>query len=107
MSISRQYRRIDTPAKTDPEAGRHNLIVQRQIEEASYEPIPDAPERKAKVAKNVMKEIAEIIEKPDARKQQVTVRLDLDVLEWLKSGEGHWQSKLNKSLRALMEASRP
>jgi uncharacterized protein (DUF4415 family) len=122
MSLSRQFKKVavekslaKAAKKTDafqpdPEVARHNLIEQRLIEEASYEPIPDTPktvERKARLARSVMEEIAEIVSKPDTRKQQVTVRLDIDVLEWLKSGEGHWQSKLNNALRRLMEAQRP
>ena len=35
-------------------------------------------------------------------KQQLTVRIDADVLEWLKSHGKGYQSRLNKILRAAM-----
>jgi uncharacterized protein (DUF4415 family) len=105
QSLARAAVKTDT-FQPDPEAGRHNLVERRLIEDASYEPLPSV-QQKVRVAKTIAKEIAEIIEKPDTRKQQVTVRLDTDIIEWLKSGEGHWQGKLNKALRALMEAQRP
>jgi uncharacterized protein (DUF4415 family) len=42
--------------------------------------------------------------KPDPGKQQVTVRLDDDVLEWFRAqGEGY-QIRINSLLRAYMEA---
>lgn len=42
-------------------------------------------------------------------KQQVTVRLDVDVLEWLKTHGKGYQTRLNRILRAAMEhqAARP
>ncbi len=40
-------------------------------------------------------------------KQQLTVRVDADVLEWLKSQGGGYQSRLNDILRnAMLGASR-
>ena len=44
--------------------------------------------------------------KPIARKQQVTLRLDTDVLQWLKSQGKGYQSRINTLLRAYMEAHR-
>jgi uncharacterized protein (DUF4415 family) len=42
--------------------------------------------------------------KPTARKAQLTLRLDSDVLEWFrKQGQGY-QTKINALLRAYMEA---
>ncbi|HZS54311.1 MAG TPA: BrnA antitoxin family protein [Bryobacteraceae bacterium] len=35
-------------------------------------------------------------------KQKVTVRLDADVLAWLKSGSGHYQTRINSTLREAM-----
>jgi uncharacterized protein (DUF4415 family) len=44
--------------------------------------------------------------KPVFRKQQVTLRIDSDVLEFLRSeGEGY-QTKINQLLRSYMDASR-
>lgn len=39
-------------------------------------------------------------------KQQLTIRLDADVLDWLKSGGKGWQTKLNYHLRQAMERER-
>lgn len=47
------------------------------------------------------------ISKADVRKGKISIRLDKDVLEWLRSGGPGWQSKINKALRAAMENSRP
>ena len=44
--------------------------------------------------------------KPVFRKQQVTLRIDSDVLEFFKSeGEGY-QTRINQLLRSYMEASK-
>ncbi len=39
-------------------------------------------------------------------KQPVTIRLDADVLEWLKQGGKGYQTKANRILRAVMEQQR-
>ncbi len=39
-------------------------------------------------------------------KQTVTIRLDADVLDWLKKGGRGYQTKVNKILRAVMEQQR-
>ncbi len=44
--------------------------------------------------------------KPIPRKRQVTLRLDADVLEWLKQQGKGYQSRINALLRAYMEAHR-
>jgi len=43
---------------------------------------------------------------PVRRKQQVTLRIDADVLEWLRSTGKGWQTRVNTLLRAYMEAER-
>ncbi|MDZ7752461.1 MAG: BrnA antitoxin family protein [Gammaproteobacteria bacterium] len=43
---------------------------------------------------------------PVARKQQVTLRIDADVLEWFKAGGTGYQSRINALLRAYFEAHR-
>ena len=40
-------------------------------------------------------------------KQQVTVRLDVDVLDWLKMHGKGYQTRLNRILRAAMEHQGP
>jgi uncharacterized protein (DUF4415 family) len=45
--------------------------------------------------------------KPVQRKEQLTLRIDSDVLEWFrKQGQGY-QTKINALLRAYMEAHKP
>ena len=39
-------------------------------------------------------------------KEQVTLRLDVDVLQWFKSKGKGYQTEINALLRAYMEASR-
>ena len=40
------------------------------------------------------------------RKQQLTIRLDTDVLAWLKSQDKGYQSRINAILRAYYDAHR-
>jgi uncharacterized protein (DUF4415 family) len=45
--------------------------------------------------------------KPVPRKEQLTLRIDSDVLEWFrKQGQGY-QTRINALLRAYMEAHKP
>lgn len=64
------------------------------------------PSRELRVAAREAAE--EIIEdmKAGTRKKAISIRIDIDVLEWLKSGGSGWQSALNKALRAQMEQSK-
>lgn len=42
------------------------------------------------------------------RKMQITTRIDADVVEWLKRGKSHYQSRLNRILRiAMLAATKP
>jgi uncharacterized protein (DUF4415 family) len=40
-------------------------------------------------------------------KQQLTIRLDADVLNWLKTQGRGYQTRINRILRAAMEGQRP
>jgi uncharacterized protein (DUF4415 family) len=40
-------------------------------------------------------------------KRQLAIRLDADVLQWLKAHSKRYQTRLNRILRAAMEASSP
>jgi len=40
-------------------------------------------------------------------KQQLTIRVDADVLEWLRAGGKGYQTRINRILRAAMESQRP
>ncbi len=70
-------------------------------EEIDFSDSPEiAPERfaRAMVRKGL---------KPVSRKEQLTLRIDSDVLEWFrKQGQGY-QTKINALLRAYMEAHKP
>jgi uncharacterized protein (DUF4415 family) len=44
--------------------------------------------------------------KPVPRKQQVTLRLDADVLEWFRARGRGYQTQINALLRAYVEAHR-
>lgn len=45
--------------------------------------------------------------KPVARKEQLTLRIDSDVLEWFRRQGQGYQTKINALLRAYMEAHKP
>ena len=40
-------------------------------------------------------------------KQQLTIRLDADVLKWLKANGRGYQTRINRILRAAMESTAP
>jgi uncharacterized protein (DUF4415 family) len=40
-------------------------------------------------------------------KEQLTIRLDADVLAWLKANGRGYQTRINRILRAAMESKRP
>lgn len=42
--------------------------------------------------------------KPAPKKQQITIRVDHDVLEWFRAQGRGYQTKINALLRAYMEA---
>lgn len=46
---------------------------------------------------------AEVSQYYRVKKQQISIRLDADVLDWLKRQPGKYQSLINKVLREFME----
>ena len=40
-------------------------------------------------------------------KKQITLRLDADMLEWFKTQDGKYQTRINQVLRRYMESHRP
>jgi uncharacterized protein (DUF4415 family) len=44
--------------------------------------------------------------KPVARKKQLTIRVDSDVLEWYRRQGSGYQTRINALLRAYMQAHR-
>lgn len=90
--------------------------------QATIQRVRDNPELYAKLTPKIEKlyqEIATIhptvnpaleaaieeIGKAGVKKFKTSIRLDMDVYEWLQSESG-WQGRLNKALRAMMEASK-
>ncbi len=45
--------------------------------------------------------------KPVQRKEQLTLRIDSDVLEWFRKQGRGYQTRINQLLRAYMEAHKP
>ena len=43
--------------------------------------------------------------KSNTDKVKITVRLDADVLSWLKEQGGHYQRRINRILRTVMQSS--
>ena len=41
-----------------------------------------------------------------SRKQAISLRLDADVLDWLRRGGDGWQTRINRILRERMDADR-
>lgn len=67
-----------------------------QDEDIDYSDIPELDENFFKTARVVV----------PPRKKQLTIRLDSDVLEWLKGQGRGYHSRINAILRAYYEAHR-
>lgn len=74
---------------------RLDRLKDRDIDYSDIPPLDDAFFKKARM-----------VAWPPA-KQQVTVRLDVDVLDWLKLHGKGYQTRLNRILRAAMEHQDP
>ena len=74
---------------------RLNRMTNKDIDYSDIPPLDDAFFKKARM-----------VAWPPA-KQQVTVRLDVDVLDWLKLHGKGYQTRLNRILRAAMEHQDP
>lgn len=83
------------PEKSGTDWGRLQKMSDEDIDTSD---IPDpTPEQFARAAARRGLE-------PPPRKQQVTMRIDADVLEWFRAGGEGYQSRINALLRAYMEA---
>ncbi len=56
--------------------------------------LPEAPEQNWQRARRLYK----------PRKEAVSIRLDADVLDWLRRSSGRYQSEINRILRKEMES---
>lgn len=50
---------------------------------------------------------AKVMETWPPAKQQLTIRLDIDVVKWLKAHGKGYQTRINRILRAAMESQPP
>lgn len=106
------------PTKTKRSAGssrRERLTVMTEEDMRAYAKSPEAKEASRRLrARGLeptpedLKEIAPLSEEELARmyhpaKQSVTTRLDPDIVSWLRSKPGRYQTNLNLELRKAME----
>jgi len=67
--------------------------------------VPVSPEHPEASMKHIVRGIARRGLKPVPPKASISLRLDADVLEWLKSQGPGYQTRINAILRAFKEAS--
>jgi uncharacterized protein (DUF4415 family) len=67
--------------------------------------IPISPEHPEASMKHIVRGIARRGLKPVPPKTSISLRLDADVLEWLKSQGPGYQTRINAILRAFKDAS--
>jgi len=83
------------PKLTLEQARRLDRMKDSDIDYSDIPPLGDDFFRKAKV-----------VAWPPV-KQQLTIRLDADVLDWLKANGRGYQTRINRILRAAMESKPP
>lgn len=89
--------RVTTPSTSATDWGRLEQLPDEDIDNSDIpEPTPEQFARA--VARHGLK--------PLPRKQQLTLRIDADVLQWFKEGGRGYQSRINALLRAYVEAHR-
>jgi len=67
--------------------------------------IPISPEHPEASMKHIVRGIARRGLKPVPPKASISLRIDADVLEWLKSQGPGYQTRINAILRAFKDAS--
>ena len=80
-------------------------IDETEIDEAAYAEIPELSDEWFEKAALYQGGVLVRRGRPPAliRKQQVTLRLDADVLDTFRSGGPGWQSRINAALRKALE----
>lgn len=96
MAIVR-YREEDIPELTQADIDRLNALSQRPDEEIDYSDIPPLTEQFWQNA------VRGALYRP--KKSQVSVRIDNDILAWLKKDGKGYQTRLNQILRQAMNQS--
>jgi uncharacterized protein (DUF4415 family) len=88
-------KRYQLDPKNPPQLAKSDLtrIDRMRDDEIDYSDIPELDEEFCKTAVQVW---------PPAKKQ-LTIRLDTDVLEWLKRQGRGYQTRINRILRVAME----
>ena len=92
MAIVR-YKASDIPSMTKAEAERIEAIREEDIDFSDIPPLSDEFWKNAKRFGDIYR----------PQKKQITVRLDADVLDWLKSSGKGYQTRLNDILRHEMQ----
>lgn len=92
MAIVR-YKASDIPSMTKAEAERIEAIREEDIDFSDIPPLSDEFWKNAKRFGDIYR----------PQKKQITVRLDTDVLDWLKSSGKGYQTRLNDILRNEMQ----
>lgn len=92
MAIVR-YKASDIPSMTKAEAERIEAIREEDIDFSDIPPLSDEFWKNAKRFGDIYR----------PQKKQITVRLDADVLDWLKSSGKGYQTRLNDILRNEMQ----
>lgn len=83
------------PADTKSDWKRADVITYKKLEENATTDSSLTNERFCQVAKLIMPS--------NVAKERITIRIDGDVLEWLKKQGKGYQSKINSILRAFMK----
>lgn len=92
MAIVR-YKASDIPSMTKAEAERIEAIREEDIDFSDIPPLSDEFWKNAKRFGDIYR----------PQKKQITVRLDADVLDWLKSSGKGYQTRMNDILRHEMQ----
>ena len=82
---------IDRTLTREQEA---DLRAAEQIAEPDVVDIPEAPAANWQLARRIYR----------PRKEAISLRIDADVLAWLRQKHDHYQSEINRILREKMEA---
>jgi uncharacterized protein (DUF4415 family) len=88
-------KRSATSKKSRTDWGRLDAMKDKEIDLSDTSEISPEMFARAVVRKGL---------KPVARKEQLTIRIDSDVVEWFRRQGQGYQTKINALLRAYMEA---
>jgi uncharacterized protein (DUF4415 family) len=84
----------DRPALTEAQLDQLRALEGRRPDTTD---IPEAPEQNWRDARRFFK----------PRKEPISLRIDADLLDWLRRRSGQYQTEINRILREKMDAERP